>query len=138
AAHVLAQAVLELFPEAKLGIGPPVEDGFYYDFDLGRDGEGNARTFSADDLSRIEARMREIVSGDHSLQYRPVEPEDARELFADQPYKLELIDELVQEDAPLSTYRQDSFEDLCRGPHIARTGEIAPDALQLMSIAAAY
>lgn len=138
AAHVLAQAVLDLFPEAKLGIGPPVDDGFYYDFDLGHDEEGNARTFSSDDLSRLEARMRAIISGAHPLQYRSIAPQEARQLFADQPYKLELIEELVQEDAPLTTYRQDSFEDLCRGPHVEHTGEIAPEALQLTSIAAAY
>lgn len=138
AAHVMAQAVLDLFPEVKLGIGPPVEDGFYYDFDLGHDAEGNARTFSMDDLPRIEARMREIIGEDYALRYRSVEEAEARDLFADQPYKLELIDDLAAEDAPLSTYRQDSFEDLCRGPHVARTGEIAPSGIQLLSIAAAY
>ena len=138
AAHVLAQAVLDLFPDAKLGIGPPVEDGFYYDFDLGRDEEGRARTFSLDDLPRIEARMREIVAADYALEYRPIEPQAARDLFADQPYKLELIEELIDGVAPLSTYRQDSFEDLCRGPHVESTGAIAPDGLCLLSIAAAY
>lgn len=138
AAHVLAQAVLDFFPGAKLGMGPPVEDGFYYDFDLGHDEEGNARTFSMDDLPRIEARMREIIGGDHVLQYRSIEPAQARDLFAEQPYKLELIDTFVAEGAPLSTYRQDSFEDLCRGPHVSRTGEIVPDGVRLLSIAAAY
>lgn len=138
AAHVLAQAVLDLFPDAKLGIGPPVEDGFYYDFDLGRDEEGRARTFSLDDLPRIEARMREIVAADYALEYRSIEPQAARDLFADQPYKLELIEELIDGVAPLSTYRQDSFEDLCRGPHVESTGAIAPDGLCLLSIAAAY
>lgn len=137
-AHVMAQAVLDLFPTAQLGIGPPVEDGFYYDFDLGQDSHGKPCTFSMDDLSRIEERMREIVDGDHPLQSRSVSVLEARALFARQPYKLELIDDLQQEGASLSTYRQDSFEDLCRGPHIERTGQIDPSAFRLMSIAAAY
>ena len=138
AAHVLAQAVVELFPGAMLGIGPPVENGLYYDFDLGCDDQDQARTFSLEDLPRIEARMRQIIAGDHPLQYRSIEPDEARELFEAQPYKLELIEELVKERAELSTYRQDTFEDLCRGPHVGRTGEIAADGLRLLSIAAAY
>ncbi len=138
AAHVLAQAVVALFPGAMLGKGPPVEDGFYYDFDLGCDDDGKARTFSMDDLPRIEARMREIIAGDYPLYYRMVEPAEARDLFAAQPYKLELIEELLNEGAELSTYRQDAFEDLCRGPHVARTSEIPADGLRLLSIAAAY
>lgn len=149
AAHVLAQAVLELYPEARLGIGPPIENGFYYDFDLGVDADGSRRAFSPDDLGKLEKRMRQIISGKHPLQYREVRAEEARVLFADQPYKLELIDGLVRgnvdeygnkSDQPLviSTYRHDTFEDLCRGPHVEHTGQIPPDGLKLMSIAGAY
>jgi threonyl-tRNA synthetase len=149
AAHVLAQAVLELYPEAKLGIGPPIEDGFYYDFDLGADEDGRPRTFTLEDLEKLEGRMRQIISGNHSLHYREVGVEEARNLFQDQPYKLELIDELVQgmadengeavDDAViLSTYRHDDFEDLCRGPHVERTGQIPGGGLKLMSVTGAY
>lgn len=149
AAHVLAQAVLELYPEAKLGIGPPIEDGFYYDFDLGVDEDGRPRTFTPEDLEELEQRMRQIIAANHSLHYREVGVEEARDLFQDQPYKLELIDELVQgvadgngeaaDDAVvLSTYRHDDFEDLCRGPHVERTGQIPGGGLKLMSVAGAY
>jgi threonyl-tRNA synthetase len=138
AAHVMAQAVLELYPQAKIGIGPPVDDGFYYDFDLGRDEEGNAITFSQEDLPRIERRMRQIIVGRHPLVCREVSAEEARRLFRDQPYKLELIGELAEDGQTISTYRHDTFEDLCRGPHVAHTGQIVPDGLKLMSIAAAY
>lgn len=149
AAHVLAQAVLEFYPEAKLGIGPPIDNGFYYDFDLGQDEDGKAITFSPDDLERIEKRMRQIIAGKHEFVYKEVSPEEARELFKDQPYKLELIEGLVQggideygeetaEQVVISTYRQDSFEDLCRGPHVAVTSKIRADALKLMDVAGAY
>ncbi|MCX7789603.1 MAG: threonine--tRNA ligase [Chloroflexaceae bacterium] len=144
-AHVMAQAVLELFPEGKIAIGPPVENGFYYDFDL-------PRPLTPEDLAEIEARMRRIISGNHPFIYRVVTPEEARELFKDQPYKLELIEGLIQGadeygERPegngaggtvISTYRQDTFEDLCRGPHLEHTGQIDPEAFKLMSIAGAY
>jgi len=151
AAHVMAQAVLELYPDAKIAIGPPIDDGFYYDFDLGMDEEGKLRTFAPDDLETIEKRMRQIIGGKHPFVYREVSADEARTLFADQPYKLELIEGLAQgevdeygeevaDDAKpvISTYRQDTFEDLCRGPHVEHTGQIPPDAFQLMSVAGAY
>ena len=149
AAHVLAQAVLEVIPDAKLGIGPPIENGFYYDFDLGIGNDGQPRTFSPDDLAWLEKRMRQIIGARHLLQYREVSEQEARRHFADQPYKLELIDGLVagqideygnQADDPLiiSTYRHDSFEDLCRGPHVQHTGKVPSDAFKLMSVAGAY
>lgn len=149
AAHVLAQAVLESYPGARLGIGPPIADGFYYDFDLGVDENGRARTFTPDDLAQLERRMRQIIAGQHELNYREVSADEARALFANQPYKLELIDELaagqvdeygnpVEEPVVISTYRQDSFEDLCRGPHVEHTGRIPADAFKLMSSAGAY
>ena len=87
-AHVMAQAVLEQFPDAKIAIGPPIEDGFYYDFELPED-------FSEKDLKGIEKRMKKIIGGNHPFEVREITPEEGRELFADQPYKLELIDDLV-------------------------------------------
>ena len=149
AAHVMAQAVLELYPEAKIAIGPPIDTGFYYDFDLGRDAQGKLISFSPEDLEAIEKRMRQIIGGKHPFVYRQVSADEARELFADQPYKLELIGGLekggideygneVQEKPVISTYRQDTFEDLCRGPHVEHTGQIPPDSFKLMTVAGAY
>ncbi len=150
AAHVMAQAVLELFPEAKIGIGPPVIDGFYYDFDLGTDENGRQRTFKPDDLERIEKRMRQIIAGSYPLKYRVISEAEARELFAGQPYKLEILDgvlkgefdeygdEADESDVVISTYSHDTFEDLCKGPHVAHTGLIPVDGFKLMSTAAAY
>lgn len=149
AAHVMAQAVLELYPEAKIAIGPPIDTGFYYDFDLGKDGEGKPRTFSPEDLEAIEKRMRQIIAGKHPFVYREVTADEARALFRDQQFKLELIDGLekggideygneVQEKPVISTYKHDTFEDLCRGPHVEHTGQIPPDAFKLMSVAGAY
>jgi threonyl-tRNA synthetase len=140
-AHVMAEAVLEIFPEGKIAIGPPIENGFYYDFDL-------PRALAPEDLEDITERMRRIIAGDHPFVYREVTAHDARKLFADQPYKLELIDGLAEGrdeygDAAsgstvISTYKHDTFEDLCRGPHLEHTGEIPPDAFQLTSVAGAY
>lgn len=149
AAHVMAQAVLEIYPEAKVAIGPPIDTGFYYDFDLGKDENGKPRTFSPEDLATIEKSMRKIIGGRHTFDYREVSADEARALFADQPYKLELIDGLEKggvdeygnetgEKPVISTYKQDSFEDLCRGPHLEHTGQIPPDGFKLMSVAGAY
>src|SRR3990170_7452429 len=143
ASHVMAQAVLEMFPgEAKLAIGPPIEDGFYYDFDL-------PRPLSPEDLQAIETRMREIIAGDHEFSRRALSAKEARRLFADQPYKLELIDgleqggldeygESVQERPEISIYSHDAFTDLCRGPHVERTSQLNPAAIKLLSVAGAY
>ena len=147
--HVMAQVVMELYPDAKLSIGPPIENGFYYDFDLGTEPDGNPRTFSPDDLGTIEKRMRQIIEGKHEFVYREVTADEARELFKDHPYKLELIEGLTQgntdeygneTEAPttISTYRQDTFEDLCRGPHVEHTREIRSDAFKLLNISGAY
>ncbi|MCB9098992.1 MAG: threonine--tRNA ligase [Anaerolineales bacterium] len=149
AAHVMAQAVLELYPEAKLGIGPPIDTGFYYDFDLGVDAEGKPRTFTPEDLAAIEKRMRQIIAGKHEFQYQEVSADEARELFKNQPYKLELIDGLAQggideygnetdEKPVISTYQQDTFKDLCRGPHVEATNKIPVDGFKLMTVAGAY
>ncbi len=149
AAHVMAQAVLEIYPEAKIAIGPPIENGFYYDFDLGRGQDGKLTTFTPEDLETIEKRMRQIIGGKFPFQYEEVSADDARALFAGQQYKLELIDGLdkggVDEygnetDAKpvISTYQHDTFRDLCRGPHVEHTGQIPPDGFKLMSVAGAY
>jgi threonyl-tRNA synthetase len=127
AAHVMAEAVLSLFPEAKFGIGPAIEDGFYYDFDL-------PRSLTVDDLPAIEAKMREITKANVPFTHEEVTRKKAQELFANQPYKLELIDEIPDE--KVSLYREGEFLDLCRGPHIGSTGEIK--AFKLLSIAGAY
>jgi threonyl-tRNA synthetase len=148
-AHVMAEAVLQIYPDAKIAIGPAIENGFYYDFDLGMDERGKPRSFSPDDMSQIEQNMRRIIAGRHPFVRREVSAGEARGLFEGQPYKLELIEGLAQggvdeygeeSDAPpvISTYRQDSFEDLCRGPHLEHTGQIPPDAFKLLSVAGAY
>jgi len=127
AAHVLAEAVQSIFPNAKFGIGPAIENGFYYDFDL-------PRSLTPDDLPLIEARMSEIIAQNQPFVRQEVTKPAARKLFAAQPYKLELIDEIPDEKVTL--YRQGSFIDLCRGPHVSSTGEIK--AFKLISIAGAY
>ena len=142
ASHVMAQAVLEKFPEAKLAIGPAIETGFYYDFDL-------PRSLTPEDLAEIEARMREIIAEGYDFVYQEISEEEARRLFADQPYKLELIEGILaggvdedgnptEERPVLSIYRHGPFVDLCRGPHVANTREINPDAVKLLSVAGAY
>ncbi|MCQ3936930.1 MAG: threonine--tRNA ligase [Chloroflexi bacterium] len=142
AAHVMAQAVLEMFPDGKITIGPPVENGFYYDFDL-------PRTLTPEDLEAIEKRMRQIVQGKHEFKKTVISAEEAKKIFADQPYKLELIEGLekggfdeygnpLNEKPEISIYQHDTFTDLCRGPHVENTKEIKPDAFKLMSIAGAY
>jgi len=127
ASHVMAEAVQSIFPEAKFGIGPAIENGFYYDFDL-------PRSLTPDDLPLIEAKMNEIIASNVPFVRQEVTKEEARQVFAAQPYKLELIDEIQDESVIL--YRQGSFVDLCRGPHVSSTGEIK--AFKLVSIAGAY
>lgn len=127
AAHILAEAVQKLFPEAKFGIGPPTAEGFYYDFDL-------PRPLTPDDLSRIEELMRESIAADHPFIREEVSREEAHRIFASQPYKLELLEEIPDE--KVTIYRQGDFVDLCRGPHVASTGEVK--AFKLLSIAGAY
>ena len=127
AAHIMAEAVQSLFPEVRFGIGPAIEDGFYYDFDL-------PRPLSPDDLPAIEAKMREIIAQDSPFVCQEVDKGTARKLFSSQPYKLELIDELTDEQVTI--YRQGTFSDLCRGPHVASTGEVK--AFKLLHIAGAY
>jgi threonyl-tRNA synthetase len=143
AAHVMAQAVMEMFPgQAKFAIGPAIEDGFYYDFDL-------PRALTPEDLTKLEARMRELIRADQPFTRRELSAAEAKKLFADQPYKVELVEGLekgaADEDgnpvtAPpvISTYTNDTFTDLCRGPHVERTGMINPDAVKLLNVSGAY
>ncbi len=127
AAHVMAEAVQHIFPDAKFGIGPAIEDGFYYDFDL-------PRPLTPNDLPAIETKMGEIIASNMPFIRDEVTKEEAQRLFSAQPYKLELIDEI--QDEKVSLYRQGSFVDLCRGPHVSSSGEIK--AFKLVSIAGAY
>jgi threonyl-tRNA synthetase len=137
-AHVMAQAVTDLFPDAKFAIGPPITDGFYYDFDV-------AEPFTPDDLERIEARMREIVAADQAFERRALSRDEALELFADQPYKREIITGVDVDEgaggAQVTVYanpRGDGSEwvDLCRGPHLPSTRWVPAFALQ--RVAGAY
>jgi threonyl-tRNA synthetase len=148
-AHVMAEAVVERFPEARIAIGPPIKDGFYYDFDLGRNADGSLKTFAPEDLAAIEKRMRQIAAGKFPFVRREISAAEARQLFAGQTYKIELIEGLEQggadeygeatEETPvISTYQHDHFVDLCRGPHLEHTGQIPPDAFKLLSVAGAY
>src|SRR5207245_4109973 len=134
-AHVMAQAVLALFPGAKFAIGPPIEDGFYYDFEL----PGGAH-FSDDDLERIEVRMREIVAENQAFVREELSRDEGLQLFADQPYKVEIIEGVEEsegaEGGVVSAYRNDGFVDLCRGPHVPTTSR--PGAVKLMQVAGAY
>jgi len=134
-AHVLAQAVCDLFPGARYAIGPPVSDGFYYDFEL----PGGAH-FSEDDLVRIEARMREIVAEDQPFVREELSVDEGLALFSDQPYKVEIIQGVDTSEgaagAAVSTYRNVGWVDLCRGPHVGSTSRLG--AFKLMRVAGAY
>ncbi|WP_438314108.1 threonine--tRNA ligase [Candidatus Caldatribacterium sp. SIUC1] len=127
--HVMAQAVKRLFPEAKLGVGPAIEEGFYYDFDL-------PRTLSEEDLPRIEEEMRRIIEEDIPFRRREVSKDEAREIFAarGEKYKLEILEEIM--DDTVSIYEQGEFVDLCRGPHVPTTSYIK--AFKLLSVSGAH
>ncbi|MCJ7781933.1 MAG: TGS domain-containing protein, partial [Acidimicrobiia bacterium] len=133
AAHVMAQAVLDLYPGATFAIGPPITDGFYYDFDIGR-------SFTPEDLERIEARMEEIIEIDQLFVRESLSIDDALELFSDHPFKSEIIRGVDEAegagDSEVSIYRNDAFVDLCRGPHVPSTGRLK--AVKLMRSAGAY
>jgi threonyl-tRNA synthetase len=132
-AHVMAQAVCALYPGTKYAIGPSIEDGFYYDFDIGR-------PFTPEDLVAIETKMREIIKAEQPFVREEVSREEGLKRFADQPFKQEIIEGVEETegggDASVSIYRNDGWEDLCRGPHVKHTGKIR--AFKLMRIAGAY
>lgn len=127
--HLLAHAVVELFPNAKPTIGPVVEEGFYYDF-------GIEHHFTPEDLAKIEQRMQEIVKNDCKVERVELTESEAKKLFRDNKYKLELIADFHRDKQPISAYRQGNFIDLCKGPHIPNTGKIK--AFKLTKVAAAY
>ncbi len=133
AAHVMAQAVLDLYPGATFAIGPPITDGFYYDFDIGR-------PFTPEDLERIEARMEELIEIDQLFVRESLSIDDALELFSDHPFKSEIIRGVDEAEgagaSEVSIYRNDAFVDLCRGPHVPSTGRLK--AVKLMRSAGAY
>lgn len=128
--HVMAEAVTILFPGTKFGIGPAIDNGFYYDMEL-------PRPITDEDLPAIESTMRKIINEGREFTRREVSREEAKKLFADQPMKLELIDELPEGEI-ISVYEQGSFRDLCRGPHVATTKELNAQAFKLVKIAGAY
>lgn len=130
AAHLFAQAARRLFPDIKLGVGPAIQDGFYYDTD------NAAGQISNEDLERIEAEMAKIVKENHICIREEVTKEEALEIFADDPYKIELISEHADDAAGLTVYRQGEFVDLCRGPHVPSTGRI--QVFKLLNVAGAY
>ena len=150
AAHVMAEAVREHYPDALLAIGPPIEDGFYYDFDLGKDENGKPKTFSPEDLEKIEESMRQLLKKNAPFEHSSMSIAEAKAFFAGQPYKLELIDELaagkvdemgnpVSEPASeVSIYRQRDFVDLCRGPHVKYTSQVKANAVKLLRASGAY
>jgi threonyl-tRNA synthetase len=128
--HVMAQAVLQMFPDGKLAIGPPIENGFYYDFDL-------PRPLKEEDLEEIEERMREIVKADHEFVKEVVDREEARDRLQGKPFKLELLDDIPDAE-DVSFYTHGDFSDLCGGPHVESTRQLNPKAFKLLSIAGAY
>ncbi|HAF62541.1 MAG TPA: threonine--tRNA ligase [Anaerolineaceae bacterium] len=141
-AHIMASAVLERFPNAKIAIGPAIDTGFYYDFDL-------PRALTPEDLKEIEARMRKLIKEHIPFEKKVITAEEGKQIFKDQPYKLELIEDLekgqfdehgnpVDEKPELSIYSSGNFIDLCRGPHVADTMEINPSAIKLLNVAGAY
>ncbi len=128
AAHVMADVVKTLFPDAKIGIGPPTDDGFYYDFMV-------ETPFTPDDIQRIENRMRRVIKRNHAFEYREYSRDEINELNAEEPLKLEVIAEIPEGEA-ISTYTHGGFEDLCAGPHVESTGKIP--AFKLLNVAGAY
>lgn len=143
AAHIMAEAVLDLFPGTKFGIGPAIDNGFYYDFEL-------PRPVTPEDFPALEDRMREIIRGKYNFNHSTQTVAQARESFKDQPFKLELIEAIAKgelgthgEDQAkptdtVSIYQHDTFMDLCAGPHVHNTDEVPADAFKLMQIAGAY
>jgi len=140
-AHLLAMAVLKKFPKAKLGIGPVIEHGFYYDFKLPArtTRAGRPKPISEDDLAELERIMRELIATKLNLKGEKITPQKARSIFKDQPFKLDLVREFAAGKKELTIYRTgDTFVDLCKGGHVKNTSEIDPDAFKLDRIAGAY
>ena len=134
-AHVMAEAIMHLFPGTKFAIGPAIDNGFYYDFDFTQTTTGTKPTET--DFPAIEKEMRKILAGNFEFKRTEVSKDEALKIFADQPYKIELINDLPA-DAVITTYQQDDFIDLCRGPHVATTKEINQQAFKIAKMAGAY
>lgn len=128
AAHVMADVVTQMFPDTKLAIGPPTEEGFYYDF-------MTDRPFSQDDLQDIEEKMSGVITDDHQFDFHEYSREEALSMNLDEPLKLEIINE-IPDGEPITTYKHGDFEDLCAGPHVESTGMIP--AFKLLNVAGAY
>lgn len=128
-AHIMAIAVMRLFPKTKLTIGPAIEDGFYYDFQT-------EKTFSPEDIAKIEAEMQNVIKEDKPFMREPISVDEARKQFSDNPFKLELIEEFAKENSQLTIYRTGDFFDLCRGPHVENAGKIK--AIKITKISGAY
>ena len=130
AAHMLAAAVMELYPGTKLGIGPTIENGFYYDFEFPEN-----VSVSDSDLKNIQKKMKKIAGGRHDFIGRKISVKEAKKIEKDQPYKLELIEEFAGDGKDLTLYESGPFTDLCRGGHVENTGEIPLDGLKLDRVA---
>lgn len=128
-AHIMAASVKNLYPEVKFGIGPAIENGFYYDFDL-------PESLTPDDLLKIEGVMKKLIKEDITFEKKIILKEEATEIFKNQIYKLELIKELAKKN--ISIYKSSDFIDLCAGPHVKSAKEINPDTFKLTKIAGAY
>lgn len=129
--HLMAHAVMELYPSVKFAIGPVIENGFYYDFDL-------PQTFKLEDLKKIEQRIKKLIKQNIKFEKITAKPDQAKKMAVGEPYKLELIKELIKEKKPISFYRSGKFTDLCGGPHIESSKEIPADAFKLTKVAGAY
>lgn len=130
-AHLMAMAVLDMFPKAKLGIGPTIENGFYYDFDL-------PEQLTPEQLPKLEKKIKELIKQDVKFEREEISADKAKEIFANQPFKLELIEELENSGEQISIYKSGDFTDLCAGPHVEFSKEINPDAFKLTKVAGAY
>ena len=129
-AHLLAQAVKHLYPEAKFWVGPVIEEGFYYDIDLGD------KTLTNEDLPKIEREMKKIAKDGKRIVRHELTKEEAKEMFKDDPYKQDLISRMDEKEEKISCYSQGDFTDLCRGPHLTSTKKVK--AIKLLSVAGAY
>lgn len=127
--HILAAAIMELYPQTKLAIGPATDDGFYYDFEF-------EKPFEEKELEKVAKKMAEIIASKEAFEQEELSTPEAKKIFVNQPYKLELIDDLVKDKAALTAYRTGKFVDLCAGPHVANSSEIGP--FKLLSMAGAY
>lgn len=135
-AHILATAIQEMYPKTKFGTGPAIENGFYYDFDFSKSKDGTLGKITTDDLEKIEKKMRELIRQDIKFKKKIVSKREAKEIFKDQPYKLEIINGLAGE--TVSVYQSGNFIDLCKGPHVNSAKEIPENSFKLTRIAGAY